>query len=865
MASFNGFCPTCGEKASSKQTTHPKDERNIDRWFWLCTNKHCDKGFIVWETKRPYDPEPKGTPYHQSFPSKYSKRDSNTSDSSSSSDSDSSSSSHHSRRKSHSHRRPKSDKPSKSKHKKHYPDYYPESKKRSHHKSKQNKTKPTKSYSSSSSSSSSESDSDSKKRKRKKKKSQPNPLDLILRATQENTRFLKSMIITNKTHYPPPPTAAITKKTPPIITPLPIAETTQPSVGPSISPQPSSPDIDIDDAALPLKTPPKSKTKKAPAKKPTPAKTKPRISHSQSNLTSQSLNDTIAARFNWSAQRIKETLRKKPLLHTKEEVLICRINKGLPYSRTCTSILKKRNTFLKKLKINRFPHPSKTHNIIYVMFNLSNQGPQVLYVGKTSNTAFQRRIQHIQKSNNPLSKTLPISKYIRKIGSHNLGILPLMSIPNYIKYSHYYERFWIHLFRSHIKPPSWFQSLNRSVEHAPFKHLHRSNHKTHSIHSNTSTSDLQPKLIAHPLIRTLTHLQNYPHINTRPPPILNHFSNHKLYKLLSILINKPTYFYPKPTYFQIQHHTTQLINIHHQTIVSLSTPAQNKKLALYISTQLDTNHKNLSRLPPKLQPNKLELLITEFTHPIFNQLNIPKLLHDNQTYLPSSINKTIQPKLIFKTNKPISHTLFNHKQALIDMKSPVIPIPPHTLCICTQPQFKPYLRSHGHIDTLDPTLIHCLTTSQNTAHKLITLIRKGSKYIETPNFQSRLLYLQIKKSLSLFIKQFKQNLPATAFKQWKQHILTSIKGKLSTQNTIYNNQPILTLQPIKNLIKTLHNDFIVTTPDKLTSNFSFSCKYWWYLELETSVIQASTTYKKSKKTPQQIIERHSKYLSHFNY
>ena len=83
------------------------------------------------------------------------------------------------------------------------------------------------------------------------------------------------------------------------------------------------------------------------------------------------------------------------------------------------------------------------------MFNLSKIGPQALYIGKTTNNCFTRRKQHIQKSNNQNTKLLPISKFINKIKEQNLGILPLMSVPNYNE--NYFERLWIHKFKTHKK------------------------------------------------------------------------------------------------------------------------------------------------------------------------------------------------------------------------------------------------------------------------------------------------------------------------------------------------------------------------------------------------------------------------------
>jgi hypothetical protein len=277
---FSGFCPTCGTKATAKQTTHPKDERNLNRWFWLCTNKGCDKGFIVWENRRPYDPEPIGTPYYQSIipgkpkfqSKKYYTSDSSDSDCNSDSTSDSS---EYSKKKTTSHK-----KSSKSKQKKHNSDHKPTSiKKRSHHKTKSNSKTSSPFYTSS------ESDSDSIKRK-KKKKPKLDTMNLLLKTTQENSRFLKTILKSHRSYssaslpnieikqptpqrsYSPVSSPNIEIKQPTPQNSIPILETT---LSPKLEDLPNSEtEIDVT-SILPVKTPkkPAKRTKKA-----TPAKTK---------------------------------------------------------------------------------------------------------------------------------------------------------------------------------------------------------------------------------------------------------------------------------------------------------------------------------------------------------------------------------------------------------------------------------------------------------------------------------------------------------------------------------------------------------------------------------------------------------------
>ena len=170
----------------------------------------------------------------------------------------------------------------------------------------------------------------------------------------------------------------------------------------------------------------------------------------------------------WTKERL--TQLDKPLhLTPTENSLIKLSNKSQqPNSKLISHILKLRDNFQIKNKLNRTPHPLKTHNVIYVMFNLTKAGPQALYVGKTRNNALTRRRTHIACSHTVKLQKLPIYRFLAKLTPDQIGILPLMSVPNYHSYSHYYERYWIHALQTHKKPKAWYQPLNCSIEHTTY-------------------------------------------------------------------------------------------------------------------------------------------------------------------------------------------------------------------------------------------------------------------------------------------------------------------------------------------------------------------------------------------------------------
>jgi hypothetical protein len=141
-------------------------------------------------------------------------------------------------------------------------------------------------------------------------------------------------------------------------------------------------------------------------------------------------------------------------------------------------------------------------------------------------------------------------------------------------------------------------------------------------------------------------------------------SNHKLYKLLSILQNKPIYFHNKPTYFLIKQKIYNSINQSHQIILIHSTINKMNQLSKHISNQLDQNHNILKQPFPKQIPIKLEISIFEFIHPIIKQIKLNKILHEAQYLLPSNLKTNIEPKLIPKLQHSIIHSIYNYKEAL---------------------------------------------------------------------------------------------------------------------------------------------------------------------------------------------------------
>jgi hypothetical protein len=236
-------------------------------------------------------------------------------------------------------------------------------------------------------------------------------------------------------------------------------------------------------------------------------------------------------------------------------------------------------------------------------------------------------------------------------------------------------------------------------------------------------------------------------------------SNHKLYCILSILTNKITHFYPKPSYFQIKQNESQRNIIKHETINRIIPAHTNKKLQIHISKTLDINHEDKIKLPKKKAFNGIEICLMTHVHPIMNHLNLGRILNNAQKYLPKTILNTIQPRITYNNLKPISHYLINQKQSQRSIQKYI----QSNKCLCHLKEFEPYIRANGHIDTMDMDIIETATSDKNTARLLARLMRKGAKYIETPGIQNNKILNNITRALHTYIEQFKPAFPSPMF------------------------------------------------------------------------------------------------------
>ena len=73
-----------------------------------------------------------------------------------------------------------------------------------------------------------------------------------------------------------------------------------------------------------------------------------------------------------------------------------------------------REKFNKKHNLSRLPNPIKTENVIYCLYS-TKKSANLLYVGQTTTTAYNRLQQHCHAKDNTV-----IHKYIQTNGPENL-------------------------------------------------------------------------------------------------------------------------------------------------------------------------------------------------------------------------------------------------------------------------------------------------------------------------------------------------------------------------------------------------------------------------------------------------------------
>lgn len=217
-----------------------------------------------------------------------------------------------------------------------------------------------------------------------------------------------------------------------------------------------------------------------------------------------------------------------------------------------------------------------------------------------------------------------------------------------------------------------------------------------------------------------------------------------------------------------------------------------------------------ANLLEKVKHNENSQIIINFTHPVFNHLNINSVLNQQNNPFPISSVKICK---VFKYPRSLGRTIFNYnkfaKFCSDDDSNP---------CLCNEERFKDYVnQEHGHIITGDLNIVE--------NKKLRNFMILGTKFRLPSNYNSESIILKFIYDLDFFIYKMaiKYNKPIQYFDVWKYHTIKYFKYQLTNLN-FSNNYNILSL---KKHIKILQKNFIITYVDKAPNNYAIICKQYY--------------------------------------
>lgn len=501
--------------------------------------------------------------------------------------------------------------------------------------------------------------------------------------------------------------------------------------------------------------------------------------------------------------------------------------------------------------MSRTPHPTNTHHIIYVLYNMAKQGFQQLYVGKTSHSAWYRRQKHIDAAFQPNAHMKPLSRYIKRIGPHNLGVFPLQQVKQW-SLSHHFERLWIHRLKSHVPHTPMQQPLNNLAEHFPLSHRIRSRGRSHH-------TVLPPaNILSHPIAHTVTHLIGL--TGQARESTLDNITLSKLLKVFSVLSNKRITHYASPmplstSYSELHQFLTLKYNPW-----SLSTLANDT--ATVISNKCAQYKLHVKRAK-HATPLPMEILLLRDFHSVYQRLPIRASLAQVQHLLPRKL-RDLDIKIVYSNAPATSRTLYNFREIALAPQNPA----PES-CICNNPALAPFLRQHGHVDTTDLSILLVLSQNRIAAQRLQQLMNKGTKYVEHQQFKPQDLEATILAAVDDYTDkacQHDASLQPTDLDDWGES-LARLLYDAAKHTPHHNTLPTLEQHDVKQLIRFLHAHFVVNNGDKLTNNYSITCQHWWHDTLISSTIgPQQRTYHISPHTEDEVVERHTAYLAcnHYN-
>lgn len=509
------------------------------------------------------------------------------------------------------------------------------------------------------------------------------------------------------------------------------------------------------------------------------------------------------------------------------------------------------------------PSPTKTNGVIYAIYGTNKHLNSPIYVGQTTRTAYKRWQEEINTAKN-LSSHTPISDYIRQIGRYNVGVYVLQKIEN-INMLEHYERVWIHRLETHVQKRTK-PAMNVNWEHQPLLYKKRTkinkekSNKDKTTEDNDNRRDRDKNTSKH--LKTVIHLANYKNIENNTPMGLKKINLANLYKIVSICTGKIIKHKPYTP-------STEEIIKCETTYNTLRNCIASQKIELVLNYVVDEISDTLEKLKisGKAKEKKSFPTMQIFTSTnlgrINNKFNITKILNNNLPLLETKIEYLKQPKIIYKNLPNNGSFIMNHKKAAKELKNNNTI--KNMICQCKGIKNETY-KKEEHVNTGNMNIVKCLLKNKQMVQETINTLNKGVKFIPRPVLTKQYIKTLYGRSIDEYSEKIgKLNKSTEKIAMWKKSVKAEVFAEID-KIEIKNVENKKEARIIKNNIKFLQNNFVITCIDKMPNNFCIICKKHWMKTLyDTTINTTQKTYEIIHNSEKNIIKNHKAYLNKHSF
>lgn len=207
--------------------------------------------------------------------------------------------------------------------------------------------------------------------------------------------------------------------------------------------------------------------------------------------------------------------------------------------------------------------------------------------------------------------------------------------------------------------------------------------------------------------------------------------------------------------------------------------------------------------------------VVNFTNKIFNSIHVSSIFKNRQHLFPIRDTKLLTA---FKYNKPICRRIYNYNSV-----SKSVHIPPSGSCLCNDTSIH-YNSDHGHIITGDTNIV------KDKHLKLLMDLGTGFRFSTTNN--KKLILKIFRENIESFIynNAITYSLPLAAFNEWKFYVINDFRDSLNFFPTI-NHSVNFDRRKAMAAITYLQSTLVISYLDKVTSNYAFTCKFYYCQKL----------------------------------